>query len=356
MREKQFQSRQQQQQQQYERRDDWDRGDEFDDNNNQLFRYDNNEFQQASSSTGRGREMRQRQVDSSWNDNNNGGNRYERRGRDFDDMAPPPPMYEDEESDYESISPPFQRQSQQRYESSRDDEEEQSYQSNTRPEERQYQTQRSDFNGRQYRPQRQPRYQTRSKQQSSSYTPNERPTTRQIPQSPYGPGNSFDPQRGYRGPSRRQRSSTGIRGMFDRLLNPYATSFGMMKRVNNEMKRSMTAEQQSSARLLSDARDILLNDIAVKNMLGTDISLGTPISRTSSSSTVNGQTRSRLELVIPVSGSANTGRICLTADQDGIMQLELDVGGRLVNIPLNRRRWNEDDDVIDANVLDREVY
>ena len=69
---------------------------------------------------------------------------------------------------------------------------------------------------------------------------------------------------------------------------------------------------------------------------------------------VNGMSKSRLELIIPVSGTQNTGRVRLVANQDGIMQLEVDVGGRIINVPLDKRRWDED--VMDADVVDREVY
>ena len=235
----------------------------------------------------------------------------------------------------------------------------------------------------------------RPQQQPSN---NMRPTRQQYPQSgtakQYGPGNSFEPRTGYRsGQPRRRRgplqprrqsyqqkfnipsprlsnngylmqddpsmgfSYGGIRRMFDRLINPYA-AFGqmnrMMERVNVDMQRSMVQDQQSMKALLSDASDFLLNDVALRNVLGTNIELGTPFSKTSSSTMVNGITKSRLELIIPVSGTQNTGRVRLVANQDGITQLELDVGGRIINVPLDKRRWDED--VMDADVVDREVY
>ena len=110
--------------------------------------------------------------------------------------------------------------------------------------------------------------------------------------------------------------------------------------LNADMQRSMVQDQQSMKVLLSDASDFLFNDIAVRNVLGTNIELGTPFSKTSSSTMVNGVTKSRLELIIPVSGTQNTGRVRLVANQEGIMQLEVDVGRRIINVPLDKQRWD----------------
>mmetsp|Transcript_25137 Transcript_25137/g.54190 ORF Transcript_25137/g.54190 Transcript_25137/m.54190 type:complete len:281 (+) Transcript_25137:28-870(+) len=147
----------------------------------------------------------------------------------------------------------------------------------------------------------------------------------------------------------------GIRRLVDRWMNPYAKFGGdrMMDRVNSEMARSMTEDQRSIKALLADARTCLLADPVVRSMMGADLELGTPFSKSSSSTMINGVTKSHLQLGIPVSGSQGTGSIRLLANQDGISQIELDAGGRVIEVSLNKRGRSE---VIDASVLDRETY
>ena len=83
--------------------------------------------------------------------------------------------------------------------------------------------------------------------------------------------------------------------------------------------------------------------------MGDSISLGRPFSQSSSKAMVNGVTKSRLQLVNPISGSQATGRIRLVASQDEITLLEVDVGGRVIVVPLDKRR--RPDEVIDAQVF-----
>jgi len=322
---------------------------------------------------------------------------YQRRGDDNSYNMPPPPDYEDVD-EYRTMArdqydEPVGRQ---RPRESRYDSSFQCNRSNTRPS-NQYQQppppppisrddnmMRNEDTERIYDQWQQERYQADEQQRQRQYDEESSTRSRESTRprySPntstkgYGPGNSFRPQSGFQrgnprrqetqppyypyGPSSRLNNSNGIMGMFDRLMNPYSTFSPsiMMGRLSNAMAKSMAQENQSNKYLLSDASKILSNDVAVKNMLGSSIELGTPFSKTSSSSMVNGVTKSRLELVVPVSGSENTGRIRLISNQDGIMQMELDVGGRIINVPLDssRRRY---DDAIDADIedIDREVY
>ena len=319
---------------------------------------------------------------------------YQRRQDDDSyDMPRPPPMndYEDVDEyrtmERDRYDEPV-RQPQPRYESRYD-----SVRSNTRRPSNQYQQQppplirrednmmRNEDTDRIYEQWQQERYQADNEQQRQrQYDEKSRQSTRpryspNTSTKGYGPGNSFRPITGYQrgnprrqvtqtpyypyGPSQFSRNGGGIMGMFDRIMNPYSTFSPsiMMGRLSNAMAKSMAEQQQSNKYLLSDASKILSNDVAVKNVLGNSIELGTPFSKTSSSSMVNGVTKSRLELVIPVSGSENTGRIRLIANQDGIMQMELDVGGRIINVPLDSSRGRYDD-AIDADIedIDREVY
>ncbi len=134
----------------------------------------------------------------------------------------------------------------------------------------------------------------------------------------------------------------GIQRMINKLFEPYSSSsaFGkkndkMMNRVDSELTKYLEEEKNGLKSILADARTCIFADPDVRNMLGSDLELGMPISKTSSSTMVNnGMTRSRLQLVIPVSGATErTGRIRIVANQDGITQLECDVEGRVIKIP-----------------------
>ena len=64
---------------------------------------------------------------------------------------------------------------------------------------------------------------------------------------------------------------------------------------------------------------------------------------------VNGVTKSCFWLAIPILGSQAMGRIPLVANQDEVMLLEVDMGGCIIVVPLDKRR--RPDEVIDAEVL-----
>ena len=107
--------------------------------------------------------------------------------------------------------------------------------------------------------------------------------------------------------------------------------------------------------------DCIRADPAVADMLGDRIQLGMPFAESSSSVTINGVRRNRLELVIPVTGSEGEGRVRLLAEQDGISLLEVNVGGRIIDVRVGKRsiygsRNDIDDAIIDANVVDKQIY
>ena len=143
-----------------------------------------------------------------------------------------------------------------------------------------------------------------------------------------------------------------IKNWLDNVLKPSAQD-KMMDRVNSDMSRSINAEKRLTKALLAEARNNLLADPAVRSTLGTELVLGTLLSKSTSSTTVNDVTRSRLQLVIPVSGSLSTGRIQLVADQDGILELKLDVNGFVIDVYLD---MEEQGPVIDLDIVDREIY
>jgi exoribonuclease II len=64
-------------------------------------------------------------------------------------------------------------------------------------------------------------------------------------------------------------------------------------------------------------------------------------------------------LGIPVSGSRGVGRARLLAEQGRISLIEVEVGGRIIDVRVDERRiYNSriEDKIIDANVVDKQVY
>ena len=157
--------------------------------------------------------------------------------------------------------------------------------------------------------------------------------------------------------------------MMDRMMNtmmtdPFFSGFGMMNQITDrlgfEMEERMNRDRASIEALLDDACDYIRADPAVTDMLGGRIVLGMPFAQSSSSAVINGMGRTRLELGIPVSGSQGVGRARLLAEQGRISLLEVDVGGRIVDVRVDERIYNSrndvDDDIIDAYVVDKQVY
>lgn len=157
------------------------------------------------------------------------------------------------------------------------------------------------------------------------------------------------------------------------MMNPFLTDFGvdpfvgfrrmdqMMDTFSSEMQATMNLDQNSVESLLEDTREYILADPAVTEMLGDGIRLGQPFFSSSSSNMINGARRTRLQLGIPITGSQGTGRVSLLADEEGIERLEVNVECRVVDVLVgDMRRYKPrkggSGDVIDANVLEKEVY
>lgn len=109
----------------------------------------------------------------------------------------------------------------------------------------------------------------------------------------------------------------------------------MMDGISNLiMDRSTNEEERITKVLLSDARRLLVAEPAVRNALGEKITLGKTYSRSYTSTMVNGMTRSRVQIAFPITGNNGiAGQGTLIANQDGITRLEVDVGGRVIDVP-----------------------
>ena len=147
----------------------------------------------------------------------------------------------------------------------------------------------------------------------------------------------------------------------------------------------IVAEQQRTIEdVMEDAKIYMQLDQSVTDMLGTTtISLGSPTSQSSSTSIINGNAQSRIELTIPVySGSSySTSTVQVLAINNVITQMDLNDNGRRISVSLASQsptystdtsymsssssssssssktmsRDNDDDMIIEAEIIDKQT-
>jgi hypothetical protein len=151
----------------------------------------------------------------------------------------------------------------------------------------------------------------------------------------------------------------GIR-MMGKMVSP------LLSKMASGLADTMAEQQRTTEAMMDDARGFLMGDPAVTELLGEPISLGAPFSQSSSTTSINGQTQMRVELAMPVSGSQGSGTIRMLATQDGISQMQLDAGGRRLDVSLTKtrntrpfrsrtNRVNDDDNIIEAEVIEKDT-
>jgi len=139
----------------------------------------------------------------------------------------------------------------------------------------------------------------------------------------------------------------------------------IMKPMLSTLAESIAEQQSSIEDVIVDAKRLLYNDNTIIQLLGEPILLSDmPMSQSSSTSSINGRTTSRIELMIQISGSMNNGIAQIISTQDGIQSLSVNVNGRTINIDVtnqggssrisNKNKF-DDGDIIEAEVIDRNV-
>lgn len=152
----------------------------------------------------------------------------------------------------------------------------------------------------------------------------------------------------------------GVR-MIGKMVSP------LISTMASTLADTMAEQQRTTEGIMDDARGYLFGDPAVRDLIGERIQLGVPFSQSSSTSSINGITQTRVELAMPIQGSRGSGTVRLLATQDGIAQLQLDALGRRVDVKLTKKaspsstsfrsssssRINGDDNIIEAEVIDK---
>jgi Cytochrome oxidase complex assembly protein 1 len=161
----------------------------------------------------------------------------------------------------------------------------------------------------------------------------------------------------------RKGAPLGVR-MMGKMVAP------LMSNLASTMAESFAEQQRTTERLLEDAQQYIRNDPNVVNAMGTPIQLGAPFSQSSSMTSVNGKTQSRVELALNIAGSKRNGIARIMATDEGIAQLIVESGGKVFNVNLSSsksrggRYQNSfggsggsggDDNIIEAEIIEKDT-
>ena len=170
---------------------------------------------------------------------------------------------------------------------------------------------------------------------------------------------------------RRQEMKDQVTGGLDQVFKDAPLPIKMMGKVvgplmgnlMSTLAETVADQQRTMEALLEEAQGYLIADPVVVDTLGEGIRLGTPFSQSSSTTSINGKTQSRVELALPVSGNRASGVAKLLATQDGISQILVEAGGRAINVSLTFSQRgpgfssfsspSNNDNVIEAQIIDK---
>jgi hypothetical protein len=177
--------------------------------------------------------------------------------------------------------------------------------------------------------------------------------------------------------SRKKQVKDQIKGNVDEMLKDAPLGIRMMGKMispivgnlASTLAEGMAEQQKTTESVMEEVRQYLMSDIDVTDALGAPIQIGAPFSQASSTSSINGQTQTRLELAMNISGPKRTGIARVLATESGVAQLIVEAGGKIFNVNLSSkglsagsfrsggksRSKGRDDNVIEAEIIDKET-
>lgn len=105
----------------------------------------------------------------------------------------------------------------------------------------------------------------------------------------------------------------------------------------------MGQQQRQLQELLEDAQIYIVADAGARQALGEPIEMQQPFSQATSTTLINGKSSSNIQAAFYVSGSRAQGIVQLTASEQGITRLILEVSGRQMEVSLNKSKWSHAD-------------
>ena len=146
--------------------------------------------------------------------------------------------------------------------------------------------------------------------------------------------------------------------MMGKMISP------LMSAAASTMSEAMAEQQRTTETVLEDARAYLSADGQVIEWMGNPIQIGMPFSQSSSSTIINGIKQTRVELAVPISGGNGSGVARILATEEGIAQLQVEAGGRVINVNLSApprpnqqymSNYDDDDGIIEAEIVDKDT-
>jgi hypothetical protein len=146
-----------------------------------------------------------------------------------------------------------------------------------------------------------------------------------------------------------------------RMMGRLVTS--LVGSMASSLAETMAEQQRTTEELLSDAQRLLvLDDRVIQALGGEPILVGAPFSQSSSSTSINGKTTKRVQASFPVQGASRNGVATMIANDTGISRLELQAGGRIINVSLkstgtlsSTSRPSKNDDIIEAEIIEKDT-
>lgn len=161
--------------------------------------------------------------------------------------------------------------------------------------------------------------------------------------------------------------------MLSSMISPM---FGSMM---SSLAETVSSQQDLVDAVYNNAIQVLQNDPSIRNEFGNNPSIGRPFSQSSSSSSINGISSSRVELAFPISGQYNTG-VCRLVAKSGtssnnnknppmmidLLQVQLNSNGRVIDVnPVvvvgqrasgqYDKSYYNDNNIIDAEIIEKDT-
>eukprot|EP00546_Thalassionema_frauenfeldii_P006728 CAMPEP_0178916376 /NCGR_PEP_ID=MMETSP0786-20121207/12599_1 /TAXON_ID=186022 /ORGANISM="Thalassionema frauenfeldii, Strain CCMP 1798" /LENGTH=282 /DNA_ID=CAMNT_0020589693 /DNA_START=97 /DNA_END=945 /DNA_ORIENTATION=+ len=137
---------------------------------------------------------------------------------------------------------------------------------------------------------------------------------------------------------REQELSSGINQILKDAPLPVRMLGSLVTPIFSQVASSFQEQQEQTMDLIEEARSFIVSDNDAISMLGEPIVVQPPFSQSSSSSSINGETTTQVQASFPVQGQYQQGIASMTATEAGIQRLVLQVGGRNINIKLDKGR------------------
>jgi hypothetical protein len=170
----------------------------------------------------------------------------------------------------------------------------------------------------------------------------------------------------------RKQSADRVSSEIDRMFQDAPLGLRMIGKMMSPLIGSLAGGLVEAAReqsrqmdeLLNECENLIAADYLARQELGDIIDIGSPFSQASSTVSVNGVTRKKIEAKFEVRGSKGGGVGILYASERGIDNLLVTVNGRTLNIDTSGRIRTEKsksylgknkgkDDIIDAELVEK---